>query len=55
MRDLPAAAGSERTQRFVPAVGLPVVMPQSDDDEAEDPEFNRTLDRVVDFLATYLP
>jgi hypothetical protein len=26
-----------------------------DDDDAAGPEVNRTLDRVVDFLATYLP
>jgi hypothetical protein len=31
-------------------------MPQSDeDDEPEEAEVNRTLDRVINFLATYLP
>lgn len=57
MRALPTATGSERTPRFVPTGCLPIAMTQSDedDDDAAGPEVNRTLDRVVDFLATYLP
>jgi hypothetical protein len=31
------------------------MVPETDDEPDEDSEINERLDRVVDFLATYLP